>query len=85
MTGRHDDLDLAHLFRVVFVQGGQVLLGTAIGAGVLLLVGIIGVLLSPILVPVFLFVHRRQEEARRAAGQDVTALAGGGGAAPPSV
>ena len=59
-----DDLDLKHLFRLVFMQGGQVAIGTAIGAGVLLLVGIVGIFLSPLLLPVFLFLHWRREKTR---------------------
>ena len=63
MSEPHDDLDLKQLFRVIFIQGGQVAIGTAIGAGVLLLVGIVGILLSPVLVPIFLWLYWRKEKA----------------------
>jgi hypothetical protein len=70
-----DDLDLGHAFRVIFVQGGQIAIGTAIGAGVLLLVGIVGILLAPILAPVLLYRHVRRERRK----------ARGGGEPPPPV
>ena len=85
MTEQRDDLDLKHLFRIIFLQGGQVAVGTAIGAGVLLLVGVVGVLLSPVLVPLFLYLYWRQERAKKAPGQDVTGLTGGGAEVPPGV
>jgi len=72
---RSDDLDLKHLFRVIFMQGGQVAIGTAIGAGVLLLVGIVAVFLAPIWLPIFAFVYWRKERKKQAAaGRDVTDL-----------
>ena len=79
------DLDLGHVFRVIFLQGGQILIGTAIGAGVLLLVGVLGVLLSPILVPIFLYRYWRQEKRAAQAGQAVTDLTRGGGPPPAGV
>ena len=83
-----DDLDFGHLFRVIFMQGGQVAIGTAIGAGVLLLVGILAVALAPIWLPIFAFAYWRTEKRKQAAGgQDVSDLvtsgAGGGGDVPP--
>lgn len=83
MAEGDNDLDIGHLFRVIFMQGGQVAVGTAIGAGVLLLVGIVGVLLSPILVPIFLFRYWRQEKVKKAAAENVTR--GGGDPLPPAV
>lgn len=91
MTKGKDDLDFGHLFRVIFMQGGQVAIGTAIGAGVLLLVGIVAVFLAPIWLPIFAFVYWRREKRKTAAGgQDVTDLAavssaGGGDGSPPPV
>lgn len=91
MAKGKDDLDFGHLFRVIFMQGGQVAIGTAIGAGVLLLVGIVAVFLAPIWLPIFAFVYWRREKKRAAAGgQDVTDLAavsaaGGGDGPPPPV
>ena len=88
MAASTDDLDIGHLFRVIVMQGGQVAVGTAIGAGVLLLVGIVAVALAPIWLPVFAFVHWRRERRKQAAGQDVTDLVrirtddAGGGEAP---
>jgi hypothetical protein len=86
MAERSEDLDIGHLFRVIFMQGGQVAVGTAIGAGVLLLVGIVAVLLAPIWLPVFAVVYWQKERRKKAAaGQDVTDLAGGGEPPPPPV
>lgn len=82
---KKDDLDFGHLFRVIFMQGGQVAVGTAIGAGVLLLVGIVAVFLAPIWLPIFAFVYWRREKRKRSApGQDVSDLVPGGGEGPPS-
>lgn len=82
MAASKDDLDFGHLFRVIFMQGGQVAVGTAIGAGVLLLVGIVAVFLAPLWLPVFAFIYwRREKRKRSAAGQEVTDLVGGGGEA----
>ena len=75
MATGEDDLSIRQLFRVIFMQGGQVAVGTAIGAGVLLLVGIVAVLLSPIWLPIFAVWYWRNEKKKGAAGQDVTDLA----------
>jgi len=88
MATRDDDLSFRQLFRVIFMQGGQVAVGSAIGAGVLLLVGIVAVLLAPIWLPIFAIWYWRNEKRKAAAaGQDVTDLVatGGGGAPPPQV
>ncbi|HEX6642253.1 MAG TPA: hypothetical protein VF215_14125 [Thermoanaerobaculia bacterium] len=75
MATREDDLSIRQLFRVIFMQGGQVAIGTAIGAGVLLLVGIVAVLLAPIWLPIFaIWYWRREKRNAAAAGQDVTDL-----------
>ena len=75
LAERQDDLDLGHLFRVIFMQGGQVAIGTAIGAGVLLLVGIVAVFLAPIWLPIFAFVYWRRKKRKKAAGgQDISDL-----------
>ena len=74
MAERKDDLDIGHLFRVIFMQGGQVAIGTAIGAGVLLLVGIVAVCLAPIWLPLFAFGYWRREKRRKAGGEDVSDL-----------
>ena len=88
MAQRGEDLDIKQLFRVIFIQGGQVAVGTAIGLGVLLLVGIVGVLTAPLWLPIVAFVYwRREKKAKAAAGQDVSDLAAGGaggGEAPSS-
>jgi len=70
MGQRDNDLDIGHLFRVIFLQGGQVAIGTAIGAGVLLLVGIVAVLLSPIWLPIFAVVYWQKERQRKKAAPD---------------
>ena len=86
MSQRGEDLDVKQLFRVIFIQGGQVAVGTAIGLGVLLLVGIVGVLTAPLWLPIVAVVYwRRERRQRTAAGQDVTDLAGGGEAPPTQV
>ena len=66
MTQQSNDLDIKHLFRVIFLQGGQVAIGTAIGAGVLLLVGIVAVFLAPIWLPIFALVYWRKECRKKA-------------------
>ena len=79
MSQRGEDLDIKQLFRVIFIQGGQVAVGTAIGLGVLLLVGIVGVLTAPLWLPIVaIWYWRREKRAQAAAGQDVTDLSGGG-------
>ena len=89
MSQRTDDLSIKQLFQVIFLQGGQVAIGTAIGMGVVLLVGLVGVLLAPIWLPIFAFVYWRRERRKQAAGgQDVTDLvpdSGGGEATSPPV
>ena len=76
MEQREDDLSIRQLFRVIFMQGGQVAVGTAIGAGVLLLVGIVAVALAPIWLPIFAIWYWRKEKRNAAAGpQDVSDLA----------
>ena len=77
MAQHDDDLSIRQLFRVIFMQGGQVAVGTAIGAGVLLLVGIVGVLLAPIWLPIFAIWYWRREVKKQKAGggTDVTDLA----------
>ena len=78
MAEYDDDLSIRQLFRVIFMQGGQVAVGTAIGAGVLLLVGIAGVLLAPIWLPIFAIWYWRREKRNAAGGgRDVTDLAVG--------
>ena len=67
MTQADNDLDLKHLFRVIFMQGGQVAIGTAIGAGVVLLVGIVAVFLAPIWLPIFTIWYWRKEKRAQAA------------------
>ena len=74
MATADNDLDLKELFRLLFVQGGQVAVGTAIGKGVVLLVGIVAVFTAPIWLPIFAFVYWRKERKEQAAGQDVTDL-----------
>ena len=87
MAQRDDDLSFRQLFRVVFMQGGQVAIGTAIGAGVLLLVGIVGVLLAPVWLPIFAIWYWRREKRAAAGGRDVSDLvaSGGGGESAPQV
>ena len=82
MAERDDDIRFGQVAGVVLLQILQVSIGTAIGAGVLLLIGVLGVLLSPILVPVFLIRYLRQRKAQ-AGGR--RAAAGGGGEPPPGV
>jgi hypothetical protein len=75
MAQGDNDLDFKHLFRVIFMQGGQVAIGTAIGAGVLLLVGIVAVFTAPLWLPIVALVYWRKEKKKRTAGgQDVTDL-----------
>ena len=69
MAQRSEDLDIKHLFRVIFMQGGQVAIGTAIGAGVLLLVGIVAVFLAPIWLPIFAIWYWRSEKKKAATAQ----------------
>ena len=87
MAEQDDDLSIRQLFRVIFMQGGQVAVGTAIGAGVLLLVGIVAVALSPIWLPIVAIWYWRRERRNAAAGgRDVTDLASAravDAAAPP--
>ena len=75
MTRHDDDLSIRQLFRVIFMQGGQVAVGTAIGMGVVLLVGVAGVLLAPIWLPILAIWYWRSEKRKAAAGgRDVTDL-----------
>ena len=67
MAQQDDDLSIRQLFRVIFLQGGQVAVGTAIGMGVVLLVGIVAVFLAPIWLPIFAFVYWRKERRRQEA------------------
>ena len=67
MAQQDDDLSIRQLFRVIFLQGGQVAVGTAIGMGVVLLVGIVAVFLAPLWLPVFAFVYWRKERRRQEA------------------
>ena len=69
MAQHDDDLSIKQLFRVIFMQGGQVAIGTAIGAGVLLLVGIVAVFLAPIWLPIFAVWYWRNEKKKAAAEQ----------------
>jgi len=75
MAQHDDDLSIRRLFRVIFMQGGQVAVGTAIGAGLVLLFGIIAVFLAPIWLPIFAFVYWRREKknAEAAANGDAAA------------
>jgi hypothetical protein len=75
MAQHDDDLSIRQMFRVIFMQGGQVAVGTAIGAGVLLLVGIVGVLLAPIWLPIFAIWYWRKE-AKLKKAQEAGAVPG---------